>query len=372
MKYFKLPDLGEGLPEAEIVEWHVQAGDEVEVDQVLASMETAKAIVDVPSPIKGKIEKLFGDAGDVIHTGEPLVGFEGQEEDSGTVVGKVDSHGAVAGGDDAFFAGNTMAPVAGSKVQALPATRLLAKKLGVDIEALTGTGANGVVVDADVQKAFEADDSLSKNEIIKGARKAMADAMRHSNDTCVPVTLADDADISDWAEGQDPTVRLIRAVAEACAAEPSLNAHFDMGTASRRLFDNVDLGIAVDSRHGLYVPVLRDVANRDDQSLRDGLDKMIADVKERRVPQDELKGATITLSNFGAIAGRYANPILSPPQVAIIGAGRSYDTVVMKDGQPVGKRMLPLSVTMDHQACTGGEAARFLKALKASLAKPKL
>lgn len=371
MKYFKLPDLGEGLPEAEIVEWHVKVGDEVEVDQVLASMETAKAIVDVPSPMKGTIAKLFGDAGDVIHTGEPLVGFEGEDEDAGTVVGKVDAHGAVAGGDDTFTAGNTLAPVAGSKIQALPSTRVLAKKLGVDIEDLKGSGNGGVVTDVDVQKAFEADDSLSKNEIIKGARRAMADAMRQAADTVVPVTLSDDADISDWAEGQDPTIRLIKAMSDACAAEPALNSHFDASTYSRRLYDHVDLGIAVDSKHGLYVPVLRDIANRDAKSLREGLDKMISDVKERRVPQDELKNATITLSNFGAIAGRYANPIITPPQVAIVGAGRSYEVAQVRDGKAVNRKMLPLSVTMDHQACTGGEAARFLKALKKSLEAPE-
>ncbi|WKE67201.1 dihydrolipoamide acetyltransferase family protein [Gallaecimonas kandeliae] len=372
MKYFKLPDLGEGLPEAEIVEWHVKAGDEVEVDQVLASMETAKAIVDVPSPLKGKIAKLFGDVGDVIHTGSPLVGFEGEEEDAGTVVGKVDTHGAVASGEDSFVAGNSVAPVVGSRIQALPATRLLAKKLGVDIEELKGSGHGGVVTDADVQKAFEADDSLSKNEIIKGARRAMTDAMRHAFETVVPVTLADDADVSNWEPGQDPTVRLIKAMSDACAAEPALNAHFNADTYSRRLFDKVDLGIAVDSPHGLYVPVLRDIGSRDAKSLREGLDKMIKDVRDRRVPQEELKGATITLSNFGAIAGRYANPIITPPQVAIVGAGRSYETAVLKEGQLVAKKMLPLSVTMDHQACTGGEAARFLKALKASLEKPSL
>ncbi|WP_115718458.1 dihydrolipoamide acetyltransferase family protein [Gallaecimonas mangrovi] len=369
MKYFKLPDLGEGLPEAEIVEWHVQVGDVVEVDQVLASMETAKAVVDVPAPMAGTIAKLFGAEGDVIHTGSPLVGFEGEEEDAGTVVGKV-SHGTAVGGDDHFVAGNTLATVGGSKVQALPSTRLLAKQLGVDIELL-GSGGE-VISDADVQKAFENDRSQSQNEILKGARRAMCDAMRSAFETVVPVTLMDDADISAWGQGEDPTLRLIKAMSEACQAEPALNAHFHAESYSRRLFEVVNIGIAVDSPHGLYVPVLKDVAGRSSDDLRAGLDRMIGDVKARRVPQDELKGATITLSNFGAITGRYASPIITPPQVAIVGAGRSYESLALKDGKPVAKKMLPLSLTMDHQACTGGEAARFLKAMKVALEKPAL
>lgn len=368
MKYFKLPDLGEGLPEAEIVEWHVKVGDEVEVDQVLASMETAKAVVDVPSPIKGTLAKLFGEVGDIIHTGSPLVGFEGEEEDAGTVVGKV-SHSAAVGGDDHFFAGNTQTRVGHSKVQALPSTRLLAKQLGVDIELL---GSGELITDAEVQQAFEADSSAGRNEIIKGARRAMSDAMRHAFETVVPVTLMDDADISAWGKDQDPTVRLIMAMSEACQAEPALNAHFHAKSYSRRLFSEINIGIAVDSPHGLYVPVLKNVAERSPADIRSGLDRMIGDVKARRVPQDELKGATITLSNFGAIAGRYANPIITPPQVAIVGAGRSYEILVLKNGEPQARKMLPLSLTMDHQACTGGEAARFLKAMKVALEKPAL
>ena len=129
----------------------------------------------------------------------------------------------------------------------------------------------------------------------------------------------------------------------------------------------VDLGVAVDTPDGLFVPVLRDVANRDAEDLRAGLDRLRADVLNRSIPPRELMGATITLSNYGTLFGRYASPVVVPPQVAIVGAGVIRDQVVAVDGQPVVHRILPLSLTVDHRAVTGGEAARFLKALVTDL-----
>lgn len=146
-----------------------------------------------------------------------------------------------------------------------------------------------------------------------------------------------------------------------------MNAWFDGETLSRRLFSEVNVAIAVDSKHGLYVPVMENVAERDRADIRQGLDRMIADVKARAVPREMLQGATITLTNFGAIAGRYASPIVTPPQVAIIGAGKLFEKVVFAHGEARPVRALPLSMTFDHRACTGGEAARFLKALVQAL-----
>jgi pyruvate dehydrogenase E2 component (dihydrolipoamide acetyltransferase) len=133
------------------------------------------------------------------------------------------------------------------------------------------------------------------------------------------------------------------------------------------VLSKIDVGIAVDLPDGLFVPVLRDVAHRDAINLRAGLDRMRADVKARKIPPEELRGATITLSNFGMIAGKYAAPIVVPPTVAILGAGRMHDEVVACEGEAAVHRVLPLSLTFDHRVVTGGEAARFLAAVIADL-----
>ena len=179
--------------------------------------------------------------------------------------------------------------------------------------------------------------------------------------------MTDEADIDDWPKGEDVTIRLVRAIAAACKAEPALNAWYNSGTGERRLIARVDLGIAVDTEGGLIVPVLRNVAERSVSDLRAGLDRLRADAIARSIPPGELRGATITLSNFGMIGGRFANLVVVPPQVAIIGAGRIAQRAVAHQGQPAVRRVLPLSLTFDHRVVTGGEAARFLVALKSEL-----
>jgi len=180
----------------------------------------------------------------------------------------------------------------------------------------------------------------------------------------------DDSDIHAWPAGTDTTVRLIRAIVAGCKAEPALNVWYDAKAGWRRLVKKVHIGIAVDTPEGLFVPVLRDCDSRDAADLRRGLDHMREDVKARKIPPEELRGNTITLSNFGMIGGRYSAPVVLPPTVAIVGAGRIIDAVVAANGAPAVHRVVPLSVTFDHRAVTGGEAGRFLAAVVADLAKP--
>jgi len=200
----------------------------------------------------------------------------------------------------------------------------------------------------------------------------MAKAMIQSHEQVVPVTIIDDADVYLWDDAQDITMRLTHAIASACEAEPSLNVWFDGENLSRRMLKQVDLGIAVDTEQGLFVPVLRDISNRSMEDLRTGLDNLRAAVKSRKIPPKEMLGATITLSNFGTMAGRYASPVVVPPQVAIIGAGAVREEVVAFEGKPTVHKILPLSLTFDHRAITGGEAARFLSVLIQDLALPKI
>jgi pyruvate dehydrogenase E2 component (dihydrolipoamide acetyltransferase) len=361
MKIFKLPDLGEGLQEAEIVTWHVKAGDTVAVDQPLASVETAKAIVDIPSPYAGKIVKLYGNERDVARVGQPLVAFEGGDDDTGTVVGKVEV------GQKIMADAPTAATPLAHGIKATPAVRAMARKLNIDLAMVTPTGADGMITANDVQRASRILSEIGPQELLRGVRKVMAQSMTLAHAEVASATLMDDADIDSWAAGGNIMLRLIRALVAACRAEPALNAWYDSQAVGRRLLKNVDIGIAVDTPDGLLVPVLRNVEQRSPEDLRKSLTRLIQDTRERKVPPEDLRANTITLSNFGPIAGRYASPIVLPPTVAIVGAGRVRKEVVAVDDKPAVHRVLPLSVTFDHRAVTGGEAGRFMAAMVADL-----
>lgn len=363
MREFLLPDLGEGLEEAEIVDWHVTEGDHVVVDQPLVSVETDKAVVEVPSPWSGRIVRLFGAKGDVVKVGAPLVAFaDTVEEDAGTVVGELERGGTEP---PKVVAPTEPAGVGGLHV--LPAVRALARKLDVDLNLVQATGPDGTITRADVERAAGSLVDAGPPETLRGMRRAMAQRMAAAHAEVVPAGVTDEADIDDWAPGEDVTIRLLRAIAAACKAEPSLNAWYDAAAGERRLLSRIDIGIAVDTGDGLIVPVLRDVGGRAAGDLRAGLDRLRADVAARSIPLEELRGATITLSNFGMIGGRFASLVVVPPQVAIIGAGRADRRVMVHGGQPAVRRVLPLSLTFDHRVVTGGEAARFLVALKSDL-----
>jgi pyruvate dehydrogenase E2 component (dihydrolipoamide acetyltransferase) len=369
MSAFALPDLGEGLQEAEIVAWHVSAGDHVVPDQPLVSVETEKAVVEVPSPRAGRVARLCAAVGDRVPVGGALVEFEdAAHPDSGTVVGALEP-GAPA------TAVPAAPPPPAATGRALPAARRLAARLGLDLARIAPTGPGGAVTVADVEAAARATGpgggSQPAAEPLQGVRRAMAQAMARSGAEVVPATVADDADVEAWATPEaDVTVRLIRAVAAGCAAAPALNAWYDGAAMSRRLHRRVDLGLAVDSADGLFAPVIRDAGGRDAAGLRREIDRLKAAVAARQLALAELRDPSITLSNVGTLAGRYLALVVVPPQVAILGAGRIRPRVVAAGGQAAVRRLLPLSLTFDHRAASGGEAARFLAAAIADLERP--
>ena len=456
IKTFYLPDLGEGLPDATVVEWHVKVGDSIKLDAPLCSMETAKAVVDVPSPYTGKVTKLHGAPGDIIETGAALAEFEpdpnarqrAESESTGHQHGPKKSVGSPAPQDDekvvasdeggeveeavavredegtvvgAMVSGNHVhveqaASVGG--VKAVPAVRALAKKLKIDLTRVTPTGADGVVTLKDVKDAAangsaalgavparavpasagrhlapelpqpEASrgpvslagkpvrtsspgaQASGQPEQLKGVRRNMARVMADAHAQVVPTTIVDDADLHAWIGKQDITARLVRAIVFACKTVPALNAWFDGKNLTRTLHPHVDIGIAVDTDDGLFVPALRNADVLDAVGVRSAIKRLRTQVEDRSIPASELSGYTISLSNFGMFAGRYATPVVVPPTVAIIGAGKlSHDVVAVIGGIEVHRRM-PLSVTFDHRAATGGEAARFLKAMLDDLGLP--
>ena len=366
MKLFKLPDLGEGLQEAEIAKWHVAAGDSVKLDQPLVSVETAKAIVDIPAPYAGRITKLYGAPGDIVHIGAPLVAFEGDGEqtDQGTVVGKIEVGQKVAADAPA-----APAPAV-TGIKATPAVRALARKHHVDLSMVTPTGADGLITTGDVERAVRILAEAGPIELLRGVRRAMARNMMLANAEVASATIMDDADIHAWPAHTPALLRLIRALIAGCSAEPSLNAWYDSEKIGRWVVKDINLGIAVDTPDGLLVPVLRNAGARDAENLKQALHKLIGDTRARKVPPEELRGHTITLSNYGTIAGRYASPVVVPPTVAILGAGKIRDEVVAREGKAVIHRILPLSLTFDHRAVSGGEAGRFMAAVIEDLSRP--
>jgi len=363
MTAFNLPDLGEGLREAEIIAWHVAEGDHVVIDQPLVSVETEKAVVEIPSPRAAHIAQLVVRVGEHVKVGEPLLVFEdGPHAETGTVVGEL------ASPTPATARPKQAEPVVTHKGLAAPAVRSRAHALGVDLSKVEPTGPGGVITLADVEKA--ATPSPENMRVLRGTRRVMAANMMRAGHEVVPATLWDDADIEQWCAGEDVTVRLIRAVIAGCNAEPVLNEGFDAAALSLRHNPRIDLGLAIDSPDGLFVPVLHDVARSPLDTWRSKIEAAKKGVKERSLTPAGLRDPTITLSNFGTIAGRHAALVITPPQVAIVGAGRIWDVPVRAPCGLAMHRSLPLSLTFDHRVVTGGEAARFLRAIIMDLEKP--
>lgn len=388
MPAFRLPDLGEGLVEAELVAWLVSVGDEIRAGQALARVETDKAQVDVASPSAGRIASLGVEPGDRIRVGEVLLEFEpdgtvpvpdgpaaeaadtsaaaGPERsptaapDAGTVVGRL------PGPDPKQV--RTLGPVS---VRAMPAARERARTLGMALEDIVGTGPGGVITRKDVDQAATINGEEAAgvdDEPLRGVRRAMAQNMTRARDAVALATLMDEVDVEAWWTPEvDVTVRLVRAIAVACAVEPALNAWFDDQRLARRLHEHVDVAIAVQTREGLFAPVLRDVAGATPEALRSGIDRLAEEAKTRSLRPEALRQATITLSNFGALAGRHAMLVVVPPQVAILGAGRIERRVTARGDELAIRAVLPLSLSFDHRVVTGAEAARFMAALRDDL-----
>jgi pyruvate dehydrogenase E2 component (dihydrolipoamide acetyltransferase) len=408
MSTFRLPDLGEGLAEAEIVEWHVKVGDHVRVDQPMVSVETAKAVVEVPAPFGGVVTALHGGPGDIVPTGAPLIEF-----DSGTVVGSMP-----AASDEEFVELAQPAGTRGgsddSRTRAVPAARALARRFKVDLAAIPGTGRAGLITLDDVLRhanvgAADSNGSGTANgstssgpgasngaaaagngaavspaaraiaaagpadgtvEQLRGVRRAMAQSMSLSRDQVPGSTVCDDADIHHWTQRGDYMLRLMRAMIAAWRAEPALNAWYDPVAQSRLLVAHIDLAIAVDTPGGLIVPVVRNIERKSPEELREGIALQKEAAHRRSTQPEDLRDFTLMLSNFGTLAGRYGIPLVVPPAVAILGAGKVREDAVVVAGSVQAHRRMPLSLSFDHRCITGGEACRFLGAVIKDLEKP--
>lgn len=359
MSNFNLPDLGEGLHDAEIVEWHVAPGDQVEAGQTLVSVETDKAVVDIPSPHAGRIAQIHGEPGHHVEVGAPLVAFDdGGRDQSAALVGTLPVNDTVVQTAD-----TKRSEPEQTRIKATPAVRAKARSLGIDLSAVIATGRDGQVTAADLDR-IATESGAFVSAPLRGPRRAMALNMARAQSEVSSATVTDDATVSHWTEETDITVLLVKAVATAAGIVPALNVWFDGQALTVTQHNHVHVGVAVDTPDGLFVPVLRDAETSSVTDLRHDLDRFKDQIAARTILHEDLRGPTITISNFGTLGGRYAALALLPPQVAILGAGAVADRVIAQDGKPAVCRTQPLSLTFDHRAVTGGEAARFLAAIR--------
>lgn len=369
MNIFNLPDLGEGLVDAQVREWYVKEGDHVEIDQPIVSVETAKAVIDIPAPQSGYIIKRHATSNDFVQTGEPLASFEDCLPDSTTFTS---TKAAVAPHLPVGTKEETPPPALKPKSRitpVMPAVRALARQHQVDLKAINPSSPKGMLTLEDVRKAAAAaSNGLSSENIpLQGSRRAMALNLAQSQASGVTAAvLYEDADIQAWDPSEDYTVRSIRAVIKACQTEPALNAHYFHHNLSQKRWNTVNLGIAIDSATGLYVPVLKDVANVQDSDLRKKIDQFKQEADNQSFSLHAFTDASIILSNFGSLGpggGHYAVPVIVPPIVAVVAIGRARKKVVAFEDKVAIHKTIPLTLAFDHRAVTGGEAARFLMAM---------
>ncbi len=409
---FLLPDLGEGIHEAQIVRVLVSEGDNVAEDQAILEVETDKAAVEIPSPYAGIAEKVHVEEGQTVKVGAAMITFGGDAAAKASAHAKAKkSAGAESGGSASATA--TLAPPAAATppanktVAAAPAVRKLARQMGVDLNSLIGSGPGGRVVRADVEAAASGSVAPSpaaqapapavtptapppaplpgradmdkwgptRRAPFSQIRKTIATQMARSAYTAPHVTHTDDADITDL-ESMRKSIKalpgqperkltlmpfVIKAISNALQRCPDLNATFDHEAGEMVYKDYVNIGIAVDTPRGLVVPVLRNVEQLGLLAIADALASLADKARQAQFSVDELRGGSFTITNVGALGGRYTTPIINYPEVGILGLGRSRKEPTVINDQIVPRMILPLSLSFDHRATDGAQAARFTR-----------
>jgi pyruvate/2-oxoglutarate dehydrogenase complex dihydrolipoamide acyltransferase (E2) component len=401
---FKLADIGEGTQEAEILRWLVAEGDSVEAFQPLVEVQTDKVTAELPAPAAGRVARILAAAGTVVPVGTVLCEIE-----TGAPAPQEEAPTAPAAPPSAE---PTPAPAAPPRRRALasPATRRRARELGVDLEAVPGSGPGGRVTMADVEAYAKRREATTPAPAprptapaaaprpaatpaeperipLRGLRRVIARNMAESHRSIPAALHLDDCDVTalvrlreTWnrhlaAEGLHLTFLpiLLKAAARTLARHPMLNAHFDEAADAIVVFPTVNIGIATDTPEGLVVPVVRDVGRLDLRTIAQEVERLVTAARERRLVQADLEGGTFTVTNHGSLGGLYGFPILRQPEVAILGIGRiRREPVVDERGEVVVRDILHYSVAFDHRVVDGGEVARFGNDLARYLSHPEL
>ncbi|MHC5016239.1 MAG: dihydrolipoamide acetyltransferase family protein [Planctomycetota bacterium] len=396
--HFILPDLGEGVHEAELISWKVEVGQTVQEHQTLtvqehqtlAEMETDKALVEVPSPWAGVIKELKGGEGDILKVGSILVTYETGSAEAGLAVSD-------------RFAHRAEEPVrtATGKAVATPAVRRVARELGVDINLVPGTGRGGRVTASDVQ-AFAGGAAVPAAAAVpapvvptvtpdgagvvqripfRGVRRKIAEALSHSLRTAAHFGVTNEADVTALNAKRKEysavtgkklsyTPFVLTAVCRALRQHPTMNANVDDQKQEILIKGVINLGVAVDTDHGLMVAVIRDADKLGIVQLNDAVADLAARCRDRTITREELIGGTFTVSSVGMFGGMFTTPIINYPEVAILGVGEAKDRVLVRDGSFYAGKLMPLSLSCDHRVVDGAEGARFLRTLAGLLEQP--
>lgn len=343
---FKLPDLGEGLTEGEISRWLVAEGQEIAEDDPLVEIQTDKTTVEIPSPAAGKIARILVAEGDVVPVGTVLV-----------VIGE---DATVTQADTTR--GQTPGPVPAGRVRATPLVRKVAQELGVDLDALAGTGPQGRVTEEDVRGAATAGGQTpgqvpeGRREPLRGVRRLVAEHMTRAHREVPPVTWVEEADF-----GNVDLKRLLPAVLKAVAATlqefPELNARLEGDEIV--YLDRYDLGVAVQTEQGLVVPVVRGCDEASLEEFQAEIERLAESARAGSLKPEELRGSTFTVTSAGKLGGLLTTPIVNHPEVAILSIGRVAERPVVRDGEIVARPIGYVSITFDHRVIDGARAAEF-------------
>jgi len=402
MYEFKFPDVGEGIQEGVLVKWLIKEKDKIKEHQDIAQIETDKAVADIPSPSSGIVLKLHFKEGDTIKVGDIIITIDDgkkekktnfEEKKSVAVVGELEE------AKDIIEVKSFKQVKSEGGILATPKVRNLAKKLNVDINNIIGTGSEGRILEEDILNSIKKPE-IKKTQMLvkkkydmfgyidhipfKGIRKIIADNMIKSTQATAQVTSMDDIDITNlWnlrekekIEAEKKGIKLtllpyiLKAVVESLKKHPYLNAALYEDEIAIKKYYNI--GIAMDTEEGLLVPVIKGADKKDLLTIAKEIQGLAEKSKNRKLDLMDMKGGSFTITNYGSISGTYGTPIINPGESAIIGLGRAFDKVVLVNNKPENRKILPVSLTFDHQVLDGAEAARFLQSLKEALnAKPK-
>jgi pyruvate dehydrogenase E2 component (dihydrolipoamide acetyltransferase) len=407
---FKLPDIGEGVVEGEIVKWLVKEGDQVAEDQPLVEVMTDKATVTIPSPRKGRVSRTFGKEGEIAKVHHPLVALEVDGNGAEPNAAQVQAQAAApAPGARPAPAGGAPATPA-TKVLATPVTRRMAREHGLDLGGISGTGPQGRVTKADVMAAIQGagtgavatgrqiaaaapvaplrSTAADQRIPLRGLRKKIAEKMVRSKFTAPHSTFVEEMDatelvslrkrLNEALEAAGDTTRLtflpfiVKALVAALRRYPHLNANMDEATQELIVRGEYNFGVAVATEEGLIVPVVKNADRLSIRDLASEIARLSAAARERKLKMEELAGGTFTVTSLGQQSGLLATPIINHPEVAILGVHRMRKRPVVKDDQVVVREMMYLSLSFDHRVIDGAVGAQFTYELIRYLERPEL
>ncbi len=391
---FLLPDLGEGLEDAEVVAWRVAVGDTVELNQTLVEVNTAKALVEIPAPWAGTVQALHAGEGDVVRVGQPLLSIEVEgpsaEDEKPKREPLLVGYGAPAEEVPQRSANRgepRSAREGGAPVAASPPVRRLAKELGVDLATLAGTGPGGRVTREDVEAAAAGGTATQEPvagedvEVIpvKGTRRLIAEKMARSAREIPHVTTfltVDATEVQALRQELAPQARIsplpivVRALVEVCRDHPDLNASFDADHSRILRYRRCHIGIATDTERGLLVPVIRNTQERGILDVASEIARLSNAARSGSITLDEMVGGTITVTNVGSFGAEYGTPIINHPEAAILALGVLQPRPLVVDGRVQPRPAVTLSLSFDHRVLDGAEAGRALAALGELLQSP--